>query len=865
MNDVNRPFPHVELKFSTQGKASPPPGGGRKKTPQTQANLGDRWGHGNNLKGAVSGITSDWQGVLSERKKEQKPELPDAVPLILQIDPTAFDADELRKYGIEVIAELEDGYILGASADSQFTNLRDKIEKFIKAESGGGKVPEIWDILDGTKRPEYILSSELQKHWGEIQDEEIYTVDIGIACIGEKSQLKKYPKPEKDYKSPENYIKAVNKWIDDSDLTYQQWDDIKSQREDEFDCFVKGYQGELINIIDGEITTHSKLPDSFSCRISISGKGLRDLVLSFPYVFEVSLPDDIYNDSPVTTQLDNIEISFSLEPPDLNAPKVCIIDSGIQEQHPLLQSAIITNDSRSWVPNETDLTADFVKNGGHGTRVAGAVLYPKLIPNSGQQQAICWIQNARVLDKTCRLPESIFPPSLISKIVKFYHGEKRTRIFNHSISGSTPCRIQYMSAWAAEIDNLSWLYDILFVVAAGNLPSDGQRINNSRLSVQGHLQDNHPYPDYLLSDSCRIPNPAQSFQALSVGSVSLQTFKDLSKESIAQQDRPSSFSCTGFGLWDSVKPEVVEYGGDLVTDGATPPNLTTPPEVCPDLVRSTLNGGPLSARDIIGTSFAAPKVAHIAACLAAELPNESSLLYRALIVQSARFPHWVKSENFDLHNAIRLLGYGIPDLDRALGGSSNRITLIARGDRQITARQAHIYEVSLPDKLRSQGEELEIRIEVTLSYKAQPRRTRRSRRKYLSTWLDWDCSKKGEVPDRFLERILKEYDAPQDSEQRGKIFDWVLEKRNDRGQARNVSRQVGTLQKDWATVKAYDLRESFCISVVGHEGWNNDPNASVPYALVVSFEAIDTDIPIYTSIANVQIPVEVESEISIQI
>jgi hypothetical protein len=158
MNDVNRPFPHVELKFSTQGKASPPPGGGRKKTPQTQANLGDRWGHGNNLKGAVSGITSDWQGVLSERKKEQKPELPDAVPLILQIDPTAFDADELRKYGIEVIAELEDGYILGASADSQFTKLRDKIEKFIKAESGGGKVPEIWDILDGTKRPEYIKS-----------------------------------------------------------------------------------------------------------------------------------------------------------------------------------------------------------------------------------------------------------------------------------------------------------------------------------------------------------------------------------------------------------------------------------------------------------------------------------------------------------------------------------------------------------------------------------------------------------------------------------------------------------------------------------------------------------------------------------
>jgi Subtilase family len=864
MNEVNKPFPHIELKFATEGSATPARGGGEKKL-TTQENLIDRWGHGNKLKGSVLGITSDWQEHLVERKREEKPDLPKGIPLILQIDPTAFDAEQLRGFGIEVIAELEDGYILGASADIEMTKLQAKIGKFINSEYRSGKPAEIWEFIDKIKRPEYVLSPEMQQQWGQIQDNQKYTVDVGIACVGEKSQLSGYPKRNK-YKNDERFNNAIVRWTNKRDITYEQWDNVKSEREYEFDRFVREYHGEFLSSFIDDDNPHSELPDSFSCRISISGKGLRDIVMNFPYVFEVSLPDDICNDLPGDAQLGNSEISFSLESPNLDAPKVCVIDSGIQEQHPLLRSAIDINDSKSWVPNETNLTADFVKNGGHGTRVAGAVLYPKLIPTSGQQQAICWIQNARVLDKTCRLPESIFPPALISKIVKFYYGEKGTRIFNHSISGSTPCRIQYMSAWAAEIDNLSWLYDILFVVSAGNLPSDGQRINNSRLSVKSHLQHNHSYPDYLLSDSCRISNPAQSFQALSVGSVSLQTFKDLSKESIAQQDRLSSFSCTGLGLWDSIKPEVVEYGGDLVTDGATPPNLTTPPEVCPDLVRSTLNGGPLSARDSIGTSFAAPKVAHIAACLAAELPNESSLLYRALIVQSARFPHWVESEGFDLYHAIRLLGYGIPDLDRTLGGSNHRITLIARGDRQIAARQAHIYEVSLPDKLRSQGEDLDVRIEVTLSYKAQPRRTRRARRKYLSTWLDWDCSDKGEDPERFLERVLKDHDAPSESQKKGKdIFNWVLNKRKGWGQARNVSRQAGTLQKDWAIVKAYDLRESFCIAVVGHEGWNNDPNASVPYALVVSFEAIDTNIPIYTSIANVQIPVEVESEISIQI
>ncbi len=862
MNEANRSFPHIELKFATEGTASfttfP-----REKTPKTQANLGDSWGHGNKLKGSVSGIISDWHEQLVERKQEQKPELPEAVPLILQIDPNAFDAEELRKYGIEVIAELEHGYILGASADHQFTDLQKKIEQFLNQERGGGKVPEIWEILDGTKRPEYILAPELQAQWGQIEDDRLYTVDVGIACVGEKSQLRAYPKPNEN-RSQEKDLTITQRWMEERDLTYQQWDEIKSNREDEFDLFVREYQGELLDITDGEIITHTELPDSFSCRISISGRGLRDLVLNFPYVFDVSLPDDVGDDSSAETQLEEIEISFSLEAPDRNAPKVCVIDSGIQEKHPLLASAIIENDSRSWVPNETDLTADFVKNGGHGTRVAGAVLYPNLIPTSGQQQAVCWLQNARVLDRDCRLSKSLFPPALISNIVKFYQGERGTRIFNHSIAGSTPCRTQYMSAWAAEIDNLSWEYDILFIVAAGNLPIDGS-LGNSRLSVRDRLQQGKLHPDYLLSDSCRVPNPAQSFQALTVGSVSLQTFRDLSRKSIAQQDYPSSFSCTGLGIWDSIKPEVVEYGGDLVSDGGTPPSLTYPPEVCPDLVRSTLNGGPMSARDCIGTSYAAPKVAHIAACLAAELPNESCLLYRALIVQSARLPSWVETTNFDLYSAIRLLGYGIPNLDRALGNSNNRITLIARGERRIAARQAQIYEVSLPDGLRSPGEDLDIRIEVTLSYKAQPRRTRRARRKYLSTWLDWECSDKGEDPVRFLERVLKNYDALPESQKKGKdIFNWVLNKRKNWGQADNVSRQEGTLQKDWAIVKSYDLRESFCIAVVGHEGWNNDPSATVPYALVVSFEAVDTNIPIYTSIATVQIPTQVETEISVK-
>lgn len=856
-------FPHIQLKLTTQGIAAYPPGGGRKQNPQTTANLSDRWGHGSKLKSSVDSLISYWQDTQEKREEEGKPQLPTkAIPLILQVDPKTFDAEDLRKYGIEVIAELEDGYIIGASADdSDFSELQKKIERFINEEKGGKKISEIWDILDGTRRPEYILSPELLNHWDQIGDKQIYIVDVGVACVGIKSQLPDFQK-RKEGESDEKYTRRINNWINKRDVTYQQWDELKSKREDELTDFVTSplYHGEILNIVDGIIPTSSELSDSFSCRIQISGKGLKDLVFNFPYIFDVSEPDEFAEIIQQPSHLNADPPPFQLEPPDSNAPKVCVIDSGIQERHSLLRAAIDSENSRSWIPGKTEETADYVSNGGHGTRVAGAVLYPRNIPRSGVEKAVCWIQNARVLDDNCKLPKQLFPPNLLGEVVELYHEQTGTRIFNHSITGVVPCRTQYMSAWAAAIDNLTWQKDILFIVASGNLPLNG-KIGPTRLSVQKHLAANRTYPDYLLEDSCRIANPAQSFQALTVGSISSASYHVPPYSSISEKDRPSAFSCSGLGIWETIKPEVVEYGGDLVKDEGTPPNITYPTNVCPELVRSTLNGGPAVASDNVGTSFAAPKVSHIAACMAAELPDENCLLYRALIVQSARFPEWAE-EKLD---TIRLMGYGIPNLERALNNSPNRITLITRGERFIRARQAHVYQVKLPEELRTQGEAHEILVEVTLSYKAQPRRTRRNRRKYLSTWLDWDCSKKGQDPERFLEKILNEYDAPEDSKKGEKGFKWTLAKRSQDGIIKDVSRSAGTLQKDWTVVKSFELTEAFCIAVVGHEGWNNDPNAEVPYSIVVSFEAVGVNIPIYAALVEAQVEIEVEQQIEIQV
>ncbi len=712
-------FPHIQFKQPTEGLAASTRGS-RRKNSRTESNKSNREEHGSRLKGVADSIVADWEKAQEQRQEEEKPLL-EARRLTLQTDPESFDPDKLKAYGIKVISELEDGYIIGASADLELTELQKKIEKFINSQHGGGNVAEVWELIDGIKSPEFILSPELWDHWDKVNDEQIYTIDVGIACLGPQSKLSDPPKQKPD-ESNEELVTRINNWIDKRDLQYQKWDELYLKRQDELEEFINNYNGNLLSLVENRIPESAKLPDSFSCRIQISGKGLKDLVYNFPYIFDVSEPDQFAELVQKQGLSDGEDPLFQLEPPDQNAPNICVIDSGIQERHPLLKAAIDLENSKSWLPGN-QFTADYVKDGGHGTRVAGAVLYSRNIPRTGKQPAICWIQNARVLDDNCQLPKNLFPSNMLGEIVELYNSQTGTRIFNHSITGSVPCRTGSMSAWAATIDQLTWQKDILLIVAAGNLPSYGI-IGPTRLSIAEHLAANRPYPDYLLEAACRIANPAQSFQALTVGSIARNYYQAPSYSSIAQKDMPSAFSCSGLGIWDTIKPEVVEYGGDLVKDEGVPPKLTYHESICLELVRSTLNGGPAIASDQVGTSFAAPKVYHIAARLASELPEESCLLYRALIVQSARWPEWRMADNVDQLHVLRQIGYGIPNLERCLGNSSNRITMITRGESRIQARQAQIYEVKLPNSLRSPGDELEILVEVTLSYKAQPRRTR---------------------------------------------------------------------------------------------------------------------------------------------
>jgi hypothetical protein len=348
-----------------------------------------------------------------------------------------------------------------------------------------------------------------------------------------------------------------------------------------------------------------------------------------------------------------------------------------------------------------------------------------------------------------------------------------------------------------------------------------------------------PHPDFLLGATCRVANPAQSLQALTVGSIALDGFQDVTWRSVALKDHPSAFSRTGLGIWGTIKPEVVEYGGDYVRDNNIPLSLAIRTETSPELIRATLNGGPAFARDTCGTSFAAPKVMHIAAELARIFPAEPALLYRALIVQSARWPSWTTDR--PAADVLRLIGYGVPDLSRATENNEYRVTVITNGLKRISAGHMDLFEIPVPVELRHQGEDHKIRIEVTLSYRARPHRLRRTTRRYLSTWLDWTVNLTDEPRDVFVERVKKRHDQADP-------HPWTISKLKDVG-AQGVKLNNSTVQKDWTTIKSFELPEVFCIAVVSHQiDAKKDADEPAEYSLAVTFESEGATIRVYEPI-----------------
>jgi len=831
-------FDHLSLPHRITGLYNSPYGSGKQTvvvnpSEETLNNIKNRKEHAKTLSEKTTIVTGEWKEEFALRKEQGLPNIPESIPLFLQVDPKIFNPDSLRSFGIEIISEEEDGFLIGASADLNLSTLKDKIDKFLNEEGKfKNTASKLWDIITGKQwRIENILSNSLLKKWDKIDDAEILVVDIAIACF---IHVPAYPsRGNEEEITEEQFDVKVSRWEEKKQKAEIERDVVSFRRQDEIEKFINEHQGKLIS-------SYVDSADSFSCRIEISGLGLKDLVLNYPYLFEVEEYDNLKQSISVDAEL-KAHAELEIIRPEYKDPNVCVIDSGIQENPILLEKAIDNNHSTSYVKGQRNIVSDLVSGGGHGTRVAGAILYPNL-PVTISVKLNAWIQNVRVLDNNNMMQSNLYPPDLVKDIIEHYNDNYNTRIFNMSITSNSGYITTRMSKWAESIDRETWARDIIFVIPTGNL---------KKSQISNYVNNGTNYADYLLLHKSRISNPSQSLFSLTVGSICIGEYEDIDLKSFGEIDFPSSFSRTGLGIWDSIKPELVEYGGDYVIEKTGRNKLISQNKgTSVHLVRSTLNGGPATSIDGVGTSFSAPKVSGILAELQRFFPDESTLLYKALIIQSDQEPRL---------NFLRLFGYGFPNLERASTNNDFRVTLV--NSLSISPKEADIYEVKLPEGMRRVGDSFDILVEVTLTFKAIPRRTRVGFRSYLSGWVDWHSSKFGESIEAFEQRLVSvgyNNENEVDDINQEKI-PWVIQSRANGG-INDVKLNNNAIQKDWTVIKSNKLTENFCIGVVGHTGWDKDLKSEIPYSIAVSFEAINKDVEIYNEI-RIENPIEIQVDV----
>ncbi len=307
---------------------------------------------------------------------------------------------------------------------------------------------------------------------------------------------------------------------------------------------------------------------------------------------------------------------------DNDVPVVVVVDSGVTNQIPALNS---------WVVGRDDQVPASYQNTDHGTFVAGLIAWGQdLNPTiAGLNGEPCAVFDLKVIPNsdpargdTLALLESELLMSLENALQD--HANKY-KVWNLSLGTDVVCSLDEFSPLAVQLDNLQEKYQVSFVISAGNYDSP-PLLDFPRTEAQ--------------IDQGRITSPADSVLGITVGAISHVDFKQRGPK----QHHPSAFSRHGAGPNYIIKPDVVHYGGSCSTDVAHIHGI------------SSVNEAGLAEN--LGTSFSTPLVSRTLAQIYHQItPTPSPVLARALLTHHARDPrsgHRVPDgdENY--------IGFGLP-------------------------------------------------------------------------------------------------------------------------------------------------------------------------------------------------------------
>ncbi len=546
-------------------------------------------------------------------------------------------------------------------------------------------------------------------------------------------------------------------------------------------------------------------------------------------------------------------------PPPVS-PAVCVLDTGVNREQPLLSVALHSDHVLTCFPAGTGNDHD-----GHGTEMAGLTLYGDLME---PMTATELIELRHHLEAVKILPEvGHNHPDLYGAITAeaVYRIESvsphRQRVFCMAVTATDSRDRGLPSSWSGELDQISFgepdAPRRLFFVSAGNTSPDTR----------------HLYPDSNQTDS--IHDPGQAWNVVTVGAyterVVIRSDDYADWKPIATSGGLSPSSTTSL-VWEHawpLKPDIVLEGGN---DAINP--ATQRADSVEDLSLLT------TARHSTGrlfvatgdTSAAAALAARMAAIIQSHYPEYWPETIRALMIHAAEWTPAMCQDLFGTNrqgckNRLRTYGYGVPTLQRALWCARNALVLVSqeelqpfdRLDGKVKTRDMHVHRLPWPvAELRALGAQ-PVTMRVTLSYFVEPSPGRRgwnTRHRYASHGLRFDVKRPLESLDEFRKRLNKEArEEEEDAPSSGENQAWMLGEK---------LRARGSVHSDWWTGTASELADCGYIGVYPVIGWWRERpqferwSQRVRYSLIVSISAPQIDVDLYTPVlSQITVPTSV--------
>lgn len=551
--------------------------------------------------------------------------------------------------------------------------------------------------------------------------------------------------------------------------------------------------------------------------------------------------------------------------PDDEAPSVCILDTGVNRGHPLLENLINEEDLHTVLPQHG--VADHPDpRQTHGTPMAGIAAYDdlrNLIVDAGR-----WVQKHRL--ESVKLihegdphdPEHYGAVTQEAMNTPVAQKPTRKRVYCLAVTQRRPLEKGYPSSWSAALD----------ASIAGMHGEEDRKVLFISAGNHREFPDSYSYPES--NQESAIESPAQSWNAITVGAI---THKNLIAETndesftskpVAPNGGLSPFSCTGSG-WDEywpIKPDVVMEGGNLALTQSGEYDQNESLEPISTSAHFAL-GRPL--RSMNATSSATASASRLGAILMDELPGFWPETYRGLMVHSARWNPAML--DFDPHTAgnkdriievLRKYGHGEPYLERLSRSGQSGVTMIIEDELtpydpnsspgKAKLHHCNLYDLPWPTDVCQDHHDVQLTLKATLSYYIEPSPGSRcwfrgQKYRYASHLLRYDFKRPTESIKAFKQHLLQDSGRPSSDSK------WAL--------GPQLRGKSGSLVQDIWKGSPAELSEMGHIAVFPVKGWfatrsfpeghefHNCHQSSVRYSLIISIDA-EKDIDLYTSILN---------------